>query len=124
MRIADFEKDDQKDKVEVLKQQVIEIQKVLSYKITPRENHLLFEIDIKKGTIKLAEYAEPSTTIFWHEALALYYKKVFKKINIFNAQKVTKAEVIRKENCIYISALNKSNAIKILNKNWNIKIKQ
>jgi hypothetical protein len=124
MRISDFEKNDEKDKVELVKQQVAEIQRVLNFRITPHGNHLLFEVDLKKGTIKLAEYAPPRTIIYWHEALALYYNKVFKKINIFNAEKITKAEVMQKENCLYISALNKSNVIKILKRDFNIKFKQ
>jgi hypothetical protein len=121
MRLSNFEKNQEKDKIEVLKQQVVEIQKVLSHRITPHENHTLFEVDLKKGTIEVAKFAPPNTTIYWHEALARYHKKVFKKINIFNAQKITKAEVIRKDYCIYISALNKQNVNKILEKNWNIK---
>ena len=39
MRISDFEKDHQKDKVEITKQQQAEIQKVFSNKIIPKENH-------------------------------------------------------------------------------------
>ena len=48
MRLSDFEKDKVKDKIEVTKQQQAEIQKVFDSRITPHENHILFEFDLKK----------------------------------------------------------------------------
>ena len=45
MRLSDFEKDKVKDKVEITKQQQAEIQTVFDSKITPHENHILFEFD-------------------------------------------------------------------------------
>ena len=118
MRLDSTKKD--KDKVEITKQQQAEIQKVFDSRIIPHQNHTLFEFDLKKKTIEKAEFKPPNTTIHWFEALEKYHKKVIKKVNIFNANTVTKAEVIKKENCIYISALNKENVIKILERDFGI----
>jgi hypothetical protein len=120
MRISDFEKDHQKDKVEITKQQQAEIQKVFSNKIIPKENHILFEFDFKKKTIEPAEFKPPRTTLHWIEALEIYNKKTLKRVDIFNAGTVTKSEVIKKENCIYISAMNKKNVVKILKRDFDI----
>lgn len=109
-----------KDKLEFVKQTKTETQKVLSHKIIPYENHSLFECNLKDGTIELAQFKPPNTTIHWLEALEKYHKKVIKKVNIFNASTVTKSEVIKRENCIYISAMNKENVIKILKRNYNV----
>jgi hypothetical protein len=96
-----------KDKIEITKQQQAEIQKVFDSRITPYENHSLFEIDLNTNEIKLAIFDE-QPSIKWEDAL---------KGNISVLKKVTK-----KENCIYISALNKKNAIKILKRDFNITI--
>lgn len=94
-----------KDKVEQVKQQVQEIQTVFDYKITPQKNHTLFEVNLKLKTIEIAEFDE-LPAIKFEEAM---------KGNIIAQKKVTK-----KENCIYISALNKKNVLKILKRNFNI----
>lgn len=120
MRLSDFEKDKIKDKIEIPKQQQAEIQKVLDSRIIPHGNHILFEFNIKKRTIKLAEFKAPKTTIHWFEALENYYKRKFSKVDVFNSNPITKSEVIKKEDCIYISALNKKNAIKILKRDFGI----
>jgi hypothetical protein len=97
----------QQDKIENVKQQQAEIQKVFDSKIIPHENHTLFEIDLNTKDIRLAVFDE-QPAIKWEDAL---------KGNISAMKKVTK-----KENCIYISALNKRNVIKILKRDFNIKL--
>ena len=118
MRLSDFEKEQEKEKIEFLKQQQEELTKVLQYKIVPHENHTLFEINIKEDTIEVAEIAPPNTEITWAEALDRFFNKRHKKVNIFNAGTTTRSQVLKKEGCIYISALNKENAIKILNREF------
>ena len=105
MRLANFEKDQEKDKIEQVKQQVQEIQTVFDYKITPQKNHTLFEINLVLKTIEIAEFDE-IPPIKYTEAM---------KGNIVAKKKVTK-----KENCVYISALNKKNVLKILKRDFGI----
>lgn len=107
-----------KDKIEITKQQQAEIQKVLDSKIIPHKNHKVFEVNLKDGTIKEAEYVPPQTTIYWWEALEIYHKKKIKTVNLNSPQTITKSEIIRKENCLYIPALNKKNVIKILERDY------
>lgn len=97
----------QKDKIEQVKQQVKEIQTVFDYRIRPQKNHSLFEIDLNLKTIELAKF---------DELPAIKYDDAMKG-NISAQKKVTK-----KENCIYISALNKKNVIKILKRDFNINL--
>lgn len=112
-----------KDKVEYVKQQIQEIQKVLDYRIIPKKNHILYEINLSKKTIEIATYTAPKTTIMWHEALTMYHKVSFNKIDLNNVTTITKSEVIKQENCVYVFALNKKNVIKILERDFNIKFK-
>lgn len=94
-----------KDKIEITKQQEADTQKILDSKIIPHENHTLFEVDLSIKEIRLAAFDElPS--IKWEDAL---------KLKVSAIKKVTK-----KDNCIYISALNKKNALKILKRDYGI----
>lgn len=110
----------EKDKIEEIKRQEVEIKKVFDSKIIPKLNHFLFEVDLKNKTIELAKFKPPNKTIHWFEALEIYYKRKFKKLDIFNAYTITKSEVIKKENCIYISAMNKENCIKVLKRDFKL----
>jgi len=105
MRLINFEKDKEKDKIEQIKQQVHEIQTVFDCKITPQKNHTLFEINLSLKTIEIAKFDE-LPAIKFEEAI---------KGNIVIQKKVTK-----KENCIYISSLNKKNVLKILKRDFGI----
>ena len=110
MKLSDFEKDKVKDKIEITKQQQAEIQKVFDSRITPHENHILFEFNLNKRTIYLAVFEPEIKDIHWKDAINGNFKKQNKK-------------VIKKENCIYIPALNKENAIKILKRDFKINTK-
>lgn len=71
--------------------------------ITPHPGHTLFEINVLTGKCKVAEYQE--------EKIQLVPQR-----NMINgqAQGITSkksSEVIRNDGCIYISALNKKNAL-------------
>ena len=106
MKLGDIDLLEQ-DKIENIKQQQAEIQKVFDSKIIPHENHTLFEVDLNTKEIFLAVFDE-QPAIKWEDAL---------KGQISSQKKVTK-----KDNCIYISALNKKNVIKILKRDFNITI--
>ena len=107
MKLSDFEKDKVKDKIEITKQQQAEIQLVFDSRITPHENHILFEFDLKKRTIELAVFEPEIKDIHWNDAVNGNFKKKNKK-------------VIKKDNCIYIPSLNKENCIKILKRDFGI----
>lgn len=97
----------EKDKVEIVKQQQAEIQKVLDTTIRPSRGHTLFEVNLTDNTIQKAVFDE-LPNVKWEDAL---------KGHISSQSKIT-----RKENCIYVSALNKSNVLKILKRDFNITI--
>jgi hypothetical protein len=105
MRISDFEKEQQKDKIEITKQQQAEIQKIFDSRIIPHENHTLFEVDLKTNEIRLAEF-DKKPEIKWEDAVK----------GLISVKKTA----TKKENCIYISALNEKNARKILKRDFNI----
>ena len=106
MKLSDFEKDKVKDKIEITKQQA-EIQKIFDSRIKPHENHILFEFDLKTKEIRLSVFEPEIKEIHWNDAVNFDFKKKNKK-------------VLKKENCIYISALNKENCIKILKRDFLI----
>ncbi len=98
----------EKDKVQIVKQQQAETQKVLDVTLKPKKGHNLFEVNLIEKTIELATFDELPN---------LNYEDALKgKISV--RKKITK-----KENCIYILALNKKNVIKILNRDYNITIR-
>lgn len=109
MKLSEFEIDQQKDKIEISKQQEIETQKILDSTIKPHENHRLFEFNLSTKELQLALFDE-QPVIKWEDAL---------KGNISVNKKITK-----KDGCIYISALNEKNAIKILKRDFNINFKR
>lgn len=94
-----------KDKVEQVKQQVQEIQTVFDYRIKPQKNHTLFEVNLVEKSIEKAEFDE-LPVVKWEDAV---------KGSISSQKKITK-----KQNCVYISALNKKNVLKILNRDFNL----
>jgi len=105
MRLANFEKNQEKDKIELLKQQVQEKQTIFDSTIIPKKNHTLFEVNLYLRTIKIAEF---------DEIPAIKYTEAIKG-NIIAQKKITK-----KENCIYVSSLNKKNVLKILKRDFGI----
>ena len=103
MRLDSTKKD--KDKVEITKQQQAEIQNVFDSRITPQKNHTLFEINLVLKTIEIAEFDEIPP---------------IKYIEAMRGNIVAKKKVTKKENCVYISALNKNNILKILKRDFGI----
>lgn len=95
----------EKDKIEQVKQQVQQIQTVFDYTLKPKRGHALFEVNLLSRTIEIAQFDE--------QPIVKYEDAVKGKIS-------TKKKITKKENCIYISALNKKNVLKILQKLTNI----
>jgi len=86
-----------KDKVENVKQ--AELPKQVKWTVQNiHKGHTLFEIDLTNYTIKEAEY----------EKVDVHLKRIGDAANY----KEVKRKIIQKPNCIYISALNKQNALK------------
>jgi len=97
-----------KDKIEITKQQILEIQKIFEKRLMPKKNHTLFEINLVDFKINAALFDE-LPALKWSDAVTG---------NISVKKKITK-----KENCIYISSLNKKNVIKILERDYGITLK-
>lgn len=93
---------EQEDKIEQVKQTDIQRQLIYIGSLKPKKGHTLFEVNIKTGTIENAEFNYGSTIQFEHA------KEGLKKSN---------KSVIKKPDCIYISALNKNNVINKLKAN-------
>lgn len=96
----------QKDKIENIKEQVQEIQNVFIGRIKPKKGHTLYEINPIKKTISVAKFDE---------------QPALKFTDAMNGFISANKKVTKKEGCIYISALNVKNAIKILNRDFGIK---
>lgn len=94
-----------KDKLEFVKQTKSEIQKVHIGRMNPKRGHSLFEANLKERTIVLADFNKTEAVKF--EDAMKGAISVNKKVDI-------------KENCEYISALNKKNVIKILKRDYHI----
>jgi hypothetical protein len=90
-----------KDRLEIKQQQKKQIEYELIGSIQPLPNHFIFEINEETGEVNKADYEIPKTIVFnW------YKTKIPKKLMI-------------NENCIYIPAMNKENALKKYLKNKN-----
>jgi hypothetical protein len=97
-----------KDEVSIVKEAKKDIQKILIGSIKPKKNHILFEINVKEKTIEFAKFDKTPT---------INYLDIMQDKHLAKKNKVTK-----KENCIYISALNNKNALKILKREFNIEL--
>lgn len=97
------------DRIENVRQQKKESMHVLHSTIKPHENHILFEHDTKKNELRLAVFESESKDISWSKAVAKDFTR--------------KSKVIKKPFCIYISALNRDNAVKILHRDYSIIVK-
>jgi hypothetical protein len=96
---------EKKDKLEFAKQTQAETQKVHIGTLMPKRGHSLFEVNFKLRTINLADFNKTEVVKF--EDAMKGTISVNKKVDV-------------KEDCIYISALNKRNVIKILHRNHGI----
>lgn len=93
------------DKIENIKQVIIEKKTVFLGTLKPKKGHRLFEFNYNLKTITEAVFDETPPLKF--EDAKLGVKSSSKKIT-------------KKEGCIYISALNKKNVIKVLKRELGI----
>jgi hypothetical protein len=103
------------DKIEIVKQQQKKQNLVLLNKIQPQKNHKLFECDTINKIISLAKFQPPRTDLHYNEAIQ--WKN---EIDLNNPTTSTKAKVLIQPNCIYISALNCKNVVKILLRDYHL----
>jgi|SRR5690554_1303450 len=115
-----------KDKIVIVGQKEIEKKQELVGIIQPQRGHTLFEIDLEKQTIEPAKI-EDSIAPFIREKPKskglgiMAFKDGRKKVMIDKIPELHK-KLIRKPNCIYISALNRKNVIKQLVKRGIVKL--
>jgi len=98
---------EEKDKIEIVKQQVKEIQTVFLGTVRPKKGHSMFEVNFKLKTIVKAEFDEVPSLNFKDAMIGV--RSLSKKIT-------------KKPDCIYVSALNKKNALKILKRELNFEL--
>ena len=96
--LQDF-KESESAKAEIVQQKQQEKQTVLVNSIRPHSGHKCFEYNRETGEIKLAEFEEIAVSF---EAAA-------------RGEIAPKKKILMKENCVYITALNKKNALRKLN---------
>ena len=109
----------QKDQVEEVKQTVQESKIVFIGKTLVRKNHILFEVDKSEMTIKKAKYEKLDEIANYKDYLGVS-KKQSSKNNILDVGQSTKGKVITKPNCIYISAMNVENVLKVLVRDYGL----
>jgi acyl-[acyl carrier protein]--UDP-N-acetylglucosamine O-acyltransferase len=114
MRKQELEKVSE-DKIELVKQAEIKETITLEGRILPKRNHTLFECSIVEKTVCKAKYEDIEKTISFEEATKQKEKLVLGKPNF-----KTKGKVIIQKNCLYISALNFKNVVKILERDYNL----
>lgn len=89
----------------VIEQQQLERREKFEQRIIPHKGHKIWMYNMDTGKLSLTEF-DNVPTIDWDNAKNKrypIYRKVFKK-----------------ENCIYLSALNRKNAEKVLKRDYNI----
>lgn len=86
----------QKDKLEIQATIPVETEKKFLGSIVPHNGHTLFEMDLTTGSIRKAVF----------ESVDVDYKEAA------NGNIVSKKQVIVKQNCIYVSALNAKSSVK------------
>lgn len=91
---------------QIQKEQEKKFELVLEQTIHPHQGHKLFEINMITGEVKEAEYDLKQDWIF---------QIGWKKGDPIASQKA----LLKRDNCIYISALNKKAALKKLNNGQN-----
>ena len=92
----------EKDQVEITTQKEIEKKHVLLTTIRPHKGHTLFEINVMTGEVKPAEFETENAN--YEDAVKGNYS--------------AKKSITANPGCMYISALNKGNAISKLKKEF------
>lgn len=93
------------DKIEIVKQVSIQKQKVKIATLKPQKNRKMFEVNMKLKTITSAIYDTPPAIKFTDAQTGV--KSASKKITL-------------NQDCVYISALNQKNVLKILKRDFGV----
>jgi len=99
----------EKDKIEIVKQTSVEKKTVFLGTARPKKGHTMFEVNYKEHTIVEAAF---------DKLPAIKFK------DAITGPPTLKKEITKKPDCIYVSALNKKNALKILERELGLTIKQ
>lgn len=91
-----------RDNVEVTQKKKQQEKDNFSHRILPHKGHSLYEINLKKGTVELDKY---------EGALEIDFNG--------GKERNVNSKVIMSPDCVYISALNKKNAVKHFKKKSN-----
>ncbi len=97
----------EKDKIEIVKQTSIEKQTVFLGTSRLKKGHTMFEVNYKEHTIVEAKF----------DGIPVLKFEDAKNGNVSCSNKITK-----KPDCIYVGALNKANALKILKREVGLEI--
>lgn len=91
MKLQDFNPEFDKDKIEIVNQEQENYQLNNLGSLLLKNGMKIFEINIKEKTIEDAQYDDEVYKVF---------------------EKTTNRKIIVKENCVYITAINKKNAVR------------
>ena len=94
----------QNDKIEIIKLAKKDIQRILDGRIQPNKNHTIFEVNLVEKTIEKAKF-DRNLTITFSDAIQ---------------QKKENKSISKKQDCIYILALNRKNVLKILKRDFGL----
>ena len=103
--INDTSQEVKKDRIEVTKEQQQETRIEFDTRIVSQRGHTVFEIEVSTMDIRKAEFEETD----------LVYDAKFTKGRVLHVER----KIIKKDGCVYVSALNKKNAWKKYNKGEN-----
>ena len=95
----------QNDKIEIVKQTKVETQKVLVAKRRVMKGHKMFEVNLANATILEPEF-DKKPEVSYKDAI--------------QGNTSVKKELTTKPDCLYISALNEKNVIKIIKRDYGI----
>lgn len=99
MKLQDFNPEFDKDKIEIVNQEQENYQLNKLGSLSLKNGMKIFEINIKEKTIEDVQYED----------------EVYKAF-----EKTTNRKIIVKENCVYITAINKKNAVRKFKQQFKI----
>ena len=98
-----------KDIVSESRKKEIDQKIIFSHRILPHKGHLIWKFNTINRELSECEFIEDKDGIKWKNAVSKDYKKKNRK-------------VLKEVDCIYFSALNRKNAVKVLAREYNITI--
>lgn len=108
----------EKDKIEIVTQKEIDKKQSIIGRIKSIKGHTIFEVNIVEHTIKKAVFEEDLAVYpkekYKSEGIGIQTYKDGSKKMVIDKLPIRSRKLIKKENCIYVSALNRKNLIKKL----------